>query len=86
MNDGVRCPRDGGQNESEDTVTPSHDRVATTVLALLRRIKSVLALWRERRRVRAELRGLLLVDDHILQDIGLTRSEISSEVSKPFWR
>jgi uncharacterized protein YjiS (DUF1127 family) len=48
-------------------------------LALLRR-------WRERIGARRQLAGLCDLDDHILQDIGLTRSELGCETETPFWR
>jgi uncharacterized protein YjiS (DUF1127 family) len=54
--------------------------------ALLQRAMGVLALWRRRIRTRAELRKLGALDDHVLQDIGMTRSQLISEASKPFWR
>lgn len=53
--------------------------------ALLRRAMRVLALWRRRIRTRAKLRNLSALDDHILQDIGMTRSQLICEASKPFW-
>lgn len=42
-----------------------------------------LRLWQERVRQRHELS---LLDDHILQDIGLTREQVEAEARKPFWR
>ncbi len=40
-------------------------------------------LWRERSRSRAQLREL---SDHLLRDIGISRSQADVEGSKPFWR
>jgi uncharacterized protein YjiS (DUF1127 family) len=40
-------------------------------------------LWLERARDRHTLAGL---DAHILKDIGIGRSEIEREITKPFWR
>lgn len=37
----------------------------------------------ERRKQRHALMGL---DDHLLKDIGVSRSEVEQEVAKPFWR
>ena len=43
-------------------------------------------LWRVwRRRVRSR-RELAEIDDHMLRDIGLTRSVALTESAKPFWR
>ncbi len=39
--------------------------------------------WHDRVAERRHLRGL---DDHMLSDIGLTRSDVDWESSKPFWR
>jgi uncharacterized protein YjiS (DUF1127 family) len=43
----------------------------------------VIYLWLERARDRDRLAGM---DPHLLKDIGVGRSEIEREVSKPFWR
>ena len=42
-----------------------------------------LALWAERRRQRRDLEAL---PDHLLSDIGVSRSDAASEADKPFWR
>ena len=39
--------------------------------------------WRDRSRQR---RTLMRLDDHLLHDIGLSRSDVEREVSKPFWQ
>jgi len=33
-----------------------------------------------------ELRALCELDDHMLSDIGLTRSQLRREAARPFWR
>lgn len=43
----------------------------------------ILGHWLERRRQRLALRDL---DDHLLRDIGVDRSDALMEVRKPFWR
>ena len=43
----------------------------------------VLREWRRRGRDRAQL---ALLDDRMLRDIGVSRSEVLAEVNKPFWR
>lgn len=40
-------------------------------------------LWRERSTSRAQLRDL---SDHLLRDIGVSRSRVDFEGSEPFWR
>jgi uncharacterized protein YjiS (DUF1127 family) len=37
-------------------------------------------------RPRRQLRRLCDLDDHILQDIGLTPTALLNEVTRPFWR
>ena len=40
----------------------------------------------DRAEVRKSRRQLAELDDRLLRDIGCTRSEIASEIDKPFWR
>ena len=47
------------------------------------RMAQAVTLWRERARDR---RTLVELDEHILRDIGLTRTDVLSEAQKPFWR
>ena len=69
----IRPPhRDGAKQLRRDTALQ-------WVIGLLRR-------WRERMRSRRELGGLCHVDDHILKDIGLTRSELLYTAKTPFWQ
>ena len=42
-----------------------------------------LLYWQERARQRRQLTSL---DDRALKDIGLSRSDVAGESSKPFWR
>jgi uncharacterized protein YjiS (DUF1127 family) len=58
------------------------ERTATAPTLRTRLIESLRA-WQQRRRSR---RDLLMLDDHLLRDIGLTRDQIATESSKPFWR
>lgn len=41
-----------------------------------------IALWHERSRQR---RALMKLDDRMLRDIGIARSEAENEARKPFW-
>ena len=45
-------------------------------------VEAVLA-WLDRVRQRRDLSEL---SDHMLKDIGLSRSDVEAEVAKPFWR
>ncbi|MBX6366335.1 MAG: DUF1127 domain-containing protein [Rhodospirillales bacterium] len=49
----------------------------------LSRLVSVVRLWRERARARAELARLT---DRELRDIGISRCDVYREIWKPFWR
>ncbi len=39
--------------------------------------------WRERARMR---RTLARLDDRLLRDMGLSRSDVEQEIAKPFWQ
>ncbi len=43
----------------------------------------VIGAWIE---VSRQRRALADLDDHLLDDIGITRSEAAREIAKPFWR
>jgi uncharacterized protein YjiS (DUF1127 family) len=47
------------------------------------RVIKMLTLWRERSAQRQALAGL---SEYQLHDIGLSRSQVSYEIEKPFWR
>jgi uncharacterized protein YjiS (DUF1127 family) len=49
----------------------------------LRQAFSLLRRWRERMRMCRQARNLCELDDHVLQDIGLTRAELLWEAAKP---
>ena len=40
-------------------------------------------MWRHRMLYRQHLRGL---EDHLLDDLGLTRAEAEREAARPFWQ
>ncbi|MCY1127937.1 DUF1127 domain-containing protein [Frigidibacter sp. RF13] len=45
--------------------------------------KAIVTLWRTRRQSR---RALLVLDDHLLRDIGLDAHRAHDEGIRPFWR
>jgi len=49
----------------------------------LGRLLSTLTLWSVRDRTRRRLQTL---DNHLLNDIGLSRDDVQAEGEKPFWR
>jgi uncharacterized protein YjiS (DUF1127 family) len=51
--------------------------------AALRPAADTISTWRERAKMRNQL---LMLDDRLLRDIGITRLEARSEAEKPFWR
>jgi uncharacterized protein YjiS (DUF1127 family) len=51
--------------------------------AALRPAAEAISTWRERARMRHQL---LMLDDRLLRDIGITRLQARSEAEKPFWR
>ena len=51
----------------------------------LRRLVALVVRWRRRAAARRELRILCELDDHMLKDIGLTRSQLRREAARPFW-
>ena len=42
--------------------------------------------WQTRRLYRGELKRLLRVGAHMIEDVGLTVAEARSEINKPFWQ
>jgi uncharacterized protein YjiS (DUF1127 family) len=51
--------------------------------ALLYRVAARLRSWRARSRARRELREL---DDAVLRDLALSRTQANFDAGKPFWR
>ncbi|KAA3651336.1 MAG: DUF1127 domain-containing protein [Proteobacteria bacterium] len=59
---------------------------STDIASLLRHLghamRTTLSVWRKRSASRRELREL---DDHVLRDVGISRSQADFEGNKPFW-
>jgi len=49
------------------------------------RITAYLSSWRERQCYRRDLARLSREAPHMIDDIGLTKDEVESELAKPFW-
>jgi uncharacterized protein YjiS (DUF1127 family) len=57
--------------------------VGSGLHAALEHTVDAISTWRERARMR---RHLLMLDDRLLRDIGITRLQARGEAEKPFWR
>lgn len=58
-------------------------RQLTPVSAAALRIVVALVKWEERHRTR---RGLTRLDAHLLEDVGLTRTDVARELARPGWK
>jgi uncharacterized protein YjiS (DUF1127 family) len=45
-----------------------------------------LVIWRERRRYRRELEEKWKTAPHLIDDMGLTKPQVETEIVRPFWR
>ncbi|WP_247894517.1 DUF1127 domain-containing protein [Azospirillum sp. B510] len=75
--------RSSGIPTAAQGAVPAANRVARVTRRPVWHLLDVLFSVLERRKQRNALMGL---DDHLLKDIGLSRSQVDHEVSKPFWR
>jgi uncharacterized protein YjiS (DUF1127 family) len=73
-----------GEIYGKSTMVQQHPRTLGTAVedAVIRLFDELLG-WHERARSR---RMLAELDDRMLHDIGINRADVSSEVSRPFWR
>jgi uncharacterized protein YjiS (DUF1127 family) len=49
-------------------------------------LRSIIATWRERIRLRAKLEQMSKANPHLIEDIGLTRRQVEAEIAKRFWQ
>ncbi len=49
-------------------------------------VPELLALWQARARLRRQLAVMARTNPHLIEDIGLTRRQVATEIAKPFWR
>lgn len=60
-------------------------RLAEVSRRHLATLRSIIAIWEERKRVRWELEQMAKANPHLIDDIGLTRRQVEAEIAKPFW-
>ena len=48
-------------------------------------VAKVIAEWRRRARARRQFQSLCELDDRMLEDIGLTRSQVNFEATRTIW-
>lgn len=48
--------------------------------------RGLVATWRERLRYRRELAEKARDDPRLIEDIGLTRGQLETEIEKPLWK
>ena len=79
-----------------DTFASALDRMARTQVPIGRNaplrplslagLRDMLVTWKERRRFRLKLEDMLMTAPHLIDDIGLTKTQVEAEIVKPFWR
>ncbi len=71
------------QTTRTDALTFLANRPLTPFSTFALRTVVLLVSWEELRRTRRSLKDL---DDHLLDDIGMTRFEAQKEAERPFWQ
>jgi len=66
-----------------DSSRPALRRRPRPILALLRRVAALPALWCARIEARGRMQRM---DDETLADLGLRRDQVETQRRKPFWR
>ncbi len=66
-----------------ETIIPPQTGFFAVVTRRASGLIDALLAWQDRAR---ERRALATMDEHALQDVGLTRGDVIVEASKPFWR
>ena len=49
-------------------------------------LRSTIATWGERNRLRWQLAQMSKANPHLIDDIGLTRRQVEAEIAKRFWQ
>ena len=73
---------------SQRTISVEHPEIAyagrrAPASGGLVRLFNLLVAWQQRSTMR---RDLAAMPDHLLKDMGITRSDAAREAAKPFWR
>ena len=66
-----------------DQSTPTADQAAAPLKHKLFLFAALVSLWYQRARQRNALAEL---DDRLLRDVNITRSQVRAEIEKPFWQ
>ena len=74
------CPAHAPRNAPEPAITRAVRAVG------IGNARAAIRACFDRHRYRQDLRRLLRAGPHMIDDIGLTRSEALHEAEKPFWR
>jgi uncharacterized protein YjiS (DUF1127 family) len=74
---------DHGALTNRSRAEPLLPRAWHALHAAVRPAADAISTWLERARMR---RHLMMLDDRLLRDIGLTRLQVRKEAEKPFWR
>ncbi len=77
------CPAHALRNAPEPAI---YRALQTARAAGIGDARAAIRAGLERHRYRRDLRRLLRVGTHMINDIGLTRSEALHEAEKPFWQ
>ena len=69
-------------NTFEYVPSQGKENITTRLVNLSKGMANTIYDWLKRHRGRKELANL---DPHILNDVGLTREQVQTEIDKPFW-
>jgi len=74
---------DAGYGAALPSPRIASSRGVAAAISALRRLPHIVWVWVTRAEAR---RGLSMLSDHVLRDIGMTRADVERELLKPFWR
>ena len=65
---------------------PHHITLKPVYNGMLRsftKVKNTILLWEHKKKSREDL---AVMDEHLLKDLGLTKTEVNKEINKAFWQ